>query len=306
VRGRDSGKPRQALGGVRLVACVSAAALVGAGVAEAAAPKRIAFDTSYGINVVAVDGSGLRSIVPKRGAGEPRWSPDGRWIVYVKHTFADRMQLGPSVDPRSVWLVRPDGTGDRQLVGANAYAAAWSLDGKEVRFLRRESTGNGSAFGEVQAIDIETRRIRSVGIVGPTYLSPDGRFAQTTEHGSLFRSDGTSLELGPPRGSFRTYYNLPGGFSPRGKVPYSCRERGSERTDLCVLNPDDGTYRRIPTPRGLWELQGAYSRNGKLIAVSGRDGLFVIAAGGASRVRWLMRNPSLGGSNTPFNPTWEP
>lgn len=271
----------------------------------AASVSRIAFDTSYGISIVGIDGSGLRLIVPKRGAGEPRFSPDGRWIVYVKHTYADRQRIGPSIDPRSIWLVRPDGTDDHRLVGPNAYSAAWSPDGKDVWFLRHPAGLEGPGIGDVQAIDITTRRIRPLGRRGPTVVSPDGRFAQETEYGEIRRTDGEALELPARRGVFRPFYDLPGGFSPRGRMPYNCYEGGSGRTDLCVVDLNARTYTRLRTPRGLWEYQGVYSPDGAALAVSGRDGLFVMPAGGSRSVRWLMRNPSLGGSNTPFNPTWE-
>lgn len=301
--------PAMAVATPRLRCWIAVAAAVLALLAIAAtraegASKRIAFDTSYGIDVVGTDGSGLRLIVPRRGAGQPRWSPDGRWILYVKETFADRQQIGPATDPRSVWLVRPDGTRDHRLVGPNAHGATWSKDGTEVWFVR--PNGYGAEVGKVYAINITTRRIREVGLNGPTYISPDGRFAQDIGYGGLYNADGTPLERPELKGRFRAGWNLPGGFSPSGKMPYNCRELDGEHSDLCVFNPVTLKATWVPTPRGLWEYQGVYSPNGKLIAVSGRNGLFLIPAGGSTKARWLMRNPGEGGSNTPFNPTWEP
>jgi WD40 repeat protein len=70
--------------------------------------------------------------------GAPAWSPDGRWIAFQRReptTGLDAPPLGSS----QLWLVRPDGSGLRQLTRlteADAYGPpAWSPDGRRLAFL---------------------------------------------------------------------------------------------------------------------------------------------------------------------------
>ena len=56
--------------------------------------------------------------------GEPRWSPDGKQIVFTRS------------DPRraAIYTIRPDGRGER-LVAGDARGAAWSADGRRLAFV---------------------------------------------------------------------------------------------------------------------------------------------------------------------------
>src|SRR3954468_24737280 len=101
---------------VALAACVAGVAAATVALAHATTPGRngmVAF-TRYRLQnapvwseifVAQPDGSGLRKVSHSSVAAEDdqaHWSPDGRWIVFDRCT---------SRGPCSLWLVRPDGTG---------------------------------------------------------------------------------------------------------------------------------------------------------------------------------------------------
>jgi len=80
-------------------------------------------------------------------AQEPRWSPDGQWIVYRTRNFA-----------RTLRLVRPDGTGDRPLSGSTwrydwPGAFDWSPDSRYVLAVHHLEWSN---FGQMEMVDVTT------------------------------------------------------------------------------------------------------------------------------------------------------
>ena len=92
----------------------------------------------FNLYVVNSDGSGLRNLTSKLGAGgygpgtslasDPVWSPDGRKIAFVQLS----KRLG-------VYVVNADGSGVRNLtpkpMGAGYAAPAWSPDGRKIAFV---------------------------------------------------------------------------------------------------------------------------------------------------------------------------
>jgi dipeptidyl aminopeptidase/acylaminoacyl peptidase len=78
---------------------------------------------------VARPGDAARRIT-RRGAGKQlSWSPDGRWIAFVRRSagaiYAD------------VFIARSDGSRVRRLTYRTGFAPSWSPDGKRIAFLRR-------------------------------------------------------------------------------------------------------------------------------------------------------------------------
>ena len=83
--------------------------------------KRVATGTAEGIVVLNSDGSGADVIVPSSSESNPvpqnpRWSPDGEWILFD--------QVWITGDAIETWIVRVDGT-DATQVAELGYSAAW-------------------------------------------------------------------------------------------------------------------------------------------------------------------------------------
>jgi Tol biopolymer transport system component len=93
---------------------------------------------------VNVDGSDLRQLTPwaLNAAGDPEWSPDGKWIVFVTH---------PADGSENVHKVRPDGKGLTNLTrqrasGFHYLSSSFSPDGKWIVSARTPGAGkNGHA-----------------------------------------------------------------------------------------------------------------------------------------------------------------
>jgi TolB protein len=85
--------------------------------------------------------------------GSPKWAPDGRWIAFTRHaptTGSDPPPLGSS----QLWLVRPDGSGLRQLThltGADASESAWSPDGRRLAFITKAEGRFNYAVATIRA-----------------------------------------------------------------------------------------------------------------------------------------------------------
>ncbi|HEU5213207.1 MAG TPA: hypothetical protein VFU10_10590 [Gaiellaceae bacterium] len=102
------------------------------------------------VQVAAVDGSGPRVLAgsdPATPGGEwasnPVWSAQNE-IAYVTGDRQSGTQL-PDESTAEIWVVRPDGTGARRLVGQGALGyrpLAWSADGQRLLFLASKQYGS--------------------------------------------------------------------------------------------------------------------------------------------------------------------
>ncbi|HZT08748.1 MAG TPA: hypothetical protein VFC51_17120 [Chloroflexota bacterium] len=134
---------------------------------------------SSDIYVLNVDGSDLHQITRGQSARVqanewafyPRWSPDGQLLAYLSDRSSQYAML---------WVMRPDGTGARQVTrpraGLDAFDTyTWSPDGSEIAI-----TGFSGTSSQIYTINVSRADVpvaitnEAGGAFDPTW-SPDGR-----------------------------------------------------------------------------------------------------------------------------------
>ena len=87
--------------------------------------SRIVLANNEGLSTIDAGGGGRQVVLGRETLGpdcpgNPKWSPDGSWIAY-------------SCNFR-IWVVRPDGSGNRMLSALRSGVPSWSADGRAVYF----------------------------------------------------------------------------------------------------------------------------------------------------------------------------
>ncbi|MGD8828849.1 MAG: DPP IV N-terminal domain-containing protein, partial [Gammaproteobacteria bacterium] len=183
----------------------------------------------------------LNNIFDLQWAQDPRISPDGRQVVFVRGSF-NRMN---DKARHSLWLVNTDGTGLRPLTDPdlNATSPRWSPDGKRLLYVTGVK-GEGAEIRVRYMASGTTARLASLEH-GPSELSwsPDGHsiafamFVPATPRQPMAKmpSPPKGADWGPPiKVIDRLMYRFNGeGYLPRG------------RTHLFVLPAEGGTPRQV-------------------------------------------------------------
>jgi Tol biopolymer transport system component len=144
--------------------------------------NRIVFTDGLRLLIWAVGGS-APAVVPETEDGlSPAWSPDGQWIAFTRVARADSStsscdvairnttvrhdRIGYTESPPVVVLVRPDGSGARELTAGEE--PAWSPDSQSIYFVRDGRIWSIPITGGAPVAIDETEFGRSPAI------SPDG------------------------------------------------------------------------------------------------------------------------------------
>ena len=144
------------------------------------------FRGSFDLFVCAPDGSGLTALTATRPADEdfPSWSPDGTQLAFTRYVTGFESSGG------DLWIMEPDGSGERLLLGGPDDDAepSWSPDGTRIAFVRN---------GRVSVMDADGSGIVALtaGAIDPEFRprwSPDGtRILFTRDRGSSSPSRST-------------------------------------------------------------------------------------------------------------------
>jgi serine/threonine protein kinase/Tol biopolymer transport system component len=125
----------------------------------------------------------LQLTYPPVSAGTPRWSPDGRQIVYMD---------GQAGKPMKMFLISAEGGTPQELLSENQHqlSANWSPDGKQIVFGRFAPAGSEKV--DIQLLDLDSKRVSKIpgseNLWQPCW-SPDG------EHLAAASADSKKLLL---------------------------------------------------------------------------------------------------------------
>jgi Tol biopolymer transport system component len=256
-------------------------------------PYRIASLPALGVAVIAIFAHTTSSFsTTARGAGSA--SAASSWIAFQRDS--------------DLWLVRPSGSKPR-LVARGASDPAWSPDGRQLAFSRREGSEAGLYVVDVDGGGERRLRRERAGTT-PVVMSwsPNGRmiafyrqFSRPGICGPLQRAgdfyvvntDGSSVRRLTRHG--QAHY-ASATWSPDSKriAIVSCHDRGGD-PEIYVIEADGSGERRL-TRRPGWDFVAGWSRDGRDLLASGEErggpaDLYLMSADGRGR-RNLTRSPT--------------
>lgn len=190
-----------------------------------------------GLYIVSALGGPPRLVVRADWARTPRFSPDGKWIVYWTGFPASVIAGGIPGALGSVFVVASGGGIPRPVQPrvASARYPIWSPDGKRILFLGEENADEKLFDWYLTGLDgtdlVKTGAVPAIQAAG--------------------------LRAGPP---------IPGAWGPQGKVVFSTNEADSSNVWEIAISPDNG--RASAPPRRL--TFGSAVERSPAIATSGR------------------------------------
>jgi Tol biopolymer transport system component len=242
---------------------------------------KIAFSGSGSKNeediwVVNADGSDLQDITNSTDVYEyePRWSWDGRQIVFT------------NLFTGNLFIINADGSGRKQITFSQENKdPSWSPDGEKIVYVV-----NGEPAQVIQVLDLESQIITKIYtttgyLYNPAY-SPDGQKIVFSEGFNLFIMDATGGHIIQITHDAKAYTNPV--WSPDGKrIIFNGQPGPGSFVDLFVINADGSGLTNITNSQGYNQCP-SWSPDGRKIAfASDRDGnkntlrLFIANADGS-------------------------
>lgn len=184
---------------------------------------------------------GMEDVFSLEWASDPRVSPDGSRVVYVRNTF-DEMEDARTSD---LWIVNADGSRHRPLTSSTGSEGSprWSPDGEKLLYLAEDSDGDTQIW--VRWMDTgETARITDLHrSPGDPSWSPDGRRIAFTR---FVPADGGGAWAEMPAPPEEADWGEP--FEVIDRVRYRADGRGylpEGHTQVFVVSVEGGTPRQV-------------------------------------------------------------
>jgi Tol biopolymer transport system component len=207
---------------------------------------------------------------------DPAWSPDGRLIAFAS-----------SRNGGGIYVVRPDGTGIRRVIGGPTSDVVWSPDGHRLAYM-----GAGGIY-VARSNGSGRRRILGARFSLPAW-APDGRELAVVGPAGVYlvRLDGSRLRRVPRSASLTEP-----AWSPDG------RRLVCETQTTAIAAIDVRTGRRRVIAQGF---EPAWSPDGRFVAFQFEGTLWVVRSDGS---RGLRRLPATQENDVAYDgghPAWSP
>lgn len=247
------------------------------------------------IYICDFDGHHIQKITSDRSIDLfPRWSPDGKWLVYTSYKAGGPM----------LYLRKMSNGNVRLLSGRKGLniRASWMPDGRDLG-LTLSTNGNPDIYTINMKGKILKRLTHHWGIdVSPTF-SPDGKKVAFVSNRSgspqIYTMDlatGTKQRI-----TFDGKYNTSPCWSSQNRIAFASMNHGN--FDIVTMNPDGGDMRTLTENQGNNE-SPSWSPGGHYLAFSssreGKYHLYIMTAYGQNQRRITFMK----GAQT--SPSWGP
>jgi Tol biopolymer transport system component len=237
------------------------------------------------IYVIRPDGTGERQITsPSVGVSPPRWSPDGRMLVYSREGRLRLISLDTTREGRLTRVEKPHDEG----------SPSWAPDGRKVALVVDEDVYISDLHGQLRRVS--NLKWRRVGPIRALVWSPDGEWIAFSAYEPYFKGLEQIFIVKPNGGDQRRLTRAhpdPYGmsWSPDGtRIAYGAS--GAAEGGLFTVSVPSGRIHRLRAGPGLvnWS-DPSWSRSGnQLVATrstSGNPGgcwIINVSTGSARRI----------------------
>ena len=201
----------------------------------------------------------------------PRFSPDGHWIAYTSRSLTRFA---------AIRLVRPDGSGDRELALRNGGTSlSWTPDGKAIVFDEPEVFELFSTFSDLRVVDVASGRVcrltRGLRARDPD-VGPDGTVVFVREAGGQSELASVGLDGNGLRSLTTSAPGTEWGgprWSPKGDAIAASRWTEGGLLDVARVDTSSGVVTELTHDRAK-DVEPAWTPDGRFVVFrSDRDGV---------------------------------